>query len=88
LNENEDIDIVSLTSDNDNLSLAGTNLDSIATEDTGDNTKILLYDKMALKKAQEFLKTNDDYNKNNNEHRSNTVKSVTNQSPIGYQSVT
>jgi hypothetical protein len=67
LNENEDIDIVSLTSDNDNLSLAGTNLDSIATEDTGDDTKILLYDKMALKKAQEFLKTNDDYNKNNNE---------------------
>jgi hypothetical protein len=51
LNKNENINIVSLTSNNNNLSLAETNFDSIATEDTGDDTKILLYNKMTFKKA-------------------------------------
>ena len=48
-----------LSLDDDNLSSTATNLESIMTEDISYDTEILLYDELALKKAQNLLKIHD-----------------------------
>ena len=52
------VDIEMLTLDDDELSTAASNLDSI-TEDIGHVAEILPCDEMAFRRAQELLKIND-----------------------------